>query len=62
MTLVQALALAGGPTEFANPRRVVLIRNGGDGKEQRYQINARAVIAGSAPPVELAPGDTVYVP
>jgi polysaccharide export outer membrane protein len=62
ITVVQALALAGGPTEFANDRRVVVIRSGSDGKQTRYKVDAREVLAGNAPALPLQPGDTVFVP
>jgi polysaccharide export outer membrane protein len=62
ITVVQALALAGGPTEFANDRKVVVIRNGNDGKQTRYKVDARDVLAGNAPALALVPGDTVFVP
>jgi polysaccharide export outer membrane protein len=62
VTIVQALAMAGGPTEYANERRVVVIRNSADGKQQRFKVDARDVLAGNAPALPLVPGDTVYVP
>lgn len=60
--VIQALALAGGPTEFASPRSVVVIRPMKDGKEQRFKVDARDVIAGNARAISLQPGDTVFVP
>ena len=62
LTVVQALAMAGGPTAFANDRKVVVIRNHADGKQERYKVDARDVIAGNAPALPLVPGDTVFVP
>jgi polysaccharide export outer membrane protein len=62
VSVIQALALAGGPTEYANPRQVVVIRPGGNGKEQRYKVDAKEVLAGNARALPLEPGDTVYVP
>jgi polysaccharide export outer membrane protein len=62
VTVIQALALAGGPTEFANQRGVVVIRLGRDGKEHRYKVDAKDVLAGNARALPLEPGDTVYVP
>jgi polysaccharide export outer membrane protein len=62
VTVVQALALAGGPTEYANPRKVVVIRNGRDGKESRFKVDYRDVLAGNARAIELVAGDTVFVP
>lgn len=62
ITVIQALALAGGPTEFANPRKVVVIRRGKGGKEQRFKVDTKDVLAGNAPALALQGGDTVYVP
>jgi polysaccharide export outer membrane protein len=62
VSVVQALALAGGPTEFANQRAVVVIRAAEDGRERRYKVDAREVLAGNAQPIVLEPGDTVFVP
>ncbi len=62
ISVIQALAMAGGPTEFASQRDVVVIRPLKDGKEQRYKVDARDVLAGKAMPLPLEPGDTVYVP
>ena len=62
ITVLQALALAGGPTEFANERKVVVIRPARDGKQTRYKVDAREVLAGNAPALPLVPGDTVFVP
>jgi polysaccharide export outer membrane protein len=62
ITVVQALALAGGPTEFANDRKVIVIRLGADGKQTRFKVDARDVLAGNAPALPLVAGDTVFVP
>jgi len=62
VSVIQALALAGGPTEFANPRAVVVIRPGSDGHQRRFKVDAKDVLAGHAQALALEPGDTVYVP
>jgi polysaccharide export outer membrane protein len=62
VSVIQALALAGGPTEFASQRSVVVIRRDQNGKEHRYKVDAKDVLAGKAKALTLAPGDTVYVP
>jgi polysaccharide export outer membrane protein len=62
VSVIQALALAGGPTEFASQRSVVVIRRDQEGKEHRYKVDAKDVLAGKAKALVLAPGDTVYVP
>lgn len=62
MNVLQALAIAGGPTEWANRGGIVVIRRGSDGKEARYNVNYREVVSGKAQAIQLVPGDTVYVP
>jgi polysaccharide export outer membrane protein len=62
VSVIQALALAGGPTEYADPRSVVVIRPGRNGKEVRFKVDAKDVLAGHAHALPLEPGDTVYVP
>jgi polysaccharide export outer membrane protein len=61
VSVIQALALAGGPTEYADPRSVVVIRPGRTGAK-RYKVDAKNVLAGKARAISLEPGDTVYVP
>jgi polysaccharide export outer membrane protein len=58
LTVIQALAMAGGPTEFADQRSVVVIRDGG----RRFKVDCREVLAGKARAIALVPGDTIYVP
>jgi polysaccharide export outer membrane protein len=62
MNVLQALALAGGPTEYANRGSIVVIRRGADGREARYNVNYREVVSGKAQAIQLVPGDTVFVP
>lgn len=62
VSVVQAIAMAGGPTEFANPRKIVVIRPSKDGKEQRFNVNYKEVLNGKAQALQLASGDTIYVP
>ena len=59
--VLQALALAGGPTEYANRGGIVVIRHDG-GKEARYNVNYREIVSGKAQAITLVPGDTVFVP
>ncbi len=57
-TLVQALAVAGGFTEFANQSHVKIMRTGTAPIERDYN----AVVRGDAPDVVLERGDTIVVP
>lgn len=61
VTVLDAIAMAGGFTEFAKPTKVVILRNTPQGP-QRYQVNIKQVVSDSkAAPVYLQPMDTVYV-
>jgi polysaccharide biosynthesis/export protein len=61
ITVLEAVALAGGFTEFAKRDRVTIIRNSSKGKE-RIQVDLRrAVREGGSPVYYLEPSDTVYV-
>ena len=62
LSVIQALALAGGPTEFARRGRMMLIRRSREGRPERYQVNYDAVVHGKADAIQLVPGDTLYVP
>jgi polysaccharide export outer membrane protein len=62
--LMQALALAGGLTPYAKGR-VVVLRDGRDGRqERRYEIDLKSIINGRRPEdnLLLQPGDTLVVP
>jgi len=60
-TVLGAIALAGGFTEFAKQNKVVIIRNGPLGKEQ-FKLNVDSFLRGDSESVfYVQPGDTVYV-
>jgi polysaccharide export outer membrane protein len=62
-SLVQAVTQAGGfAEEFADKRRVHLIRRFPDGSPDVQRVDARAVLDGRAPDVPLRRGDVVFVP
>ncbi|MBP7829364.1 MAG: polysaccharide export protein [Kiritimatiellae bacterium] len=56
-TILQAIAAAGGYTEFANSRRVELLRG-----EQRFVVNMREIEKNPARDKELESGDVIIVP
>lgn len=62
LDILQAIALAGGLGDFADKRRVLLIRKTKDG-EVRHVLNYGRFLSSSsgAAPIVL-PGDTIYVP
>ncbi len=63
LTLLRALALAGGVARFADARRARIVRPEPDGAPPRaIPVNAGAVLRGTAPDPALAPFDLVYVP
>jgi polysaccharide export outer membrane protein len=57
-TFLQALAVAGGFTEFASQGKVRIIRQGKPPLEPDY----KAIVSGEAPDVRLEPNDTIVVP
>lgn len=63
LTLVQALSLAGGLTEFAAPRRVSITRRTGSGDQTTtFEVSLTEIIKGEAEDLSLRPGDIVFVP
>ncbi len=59
LTVLQALAMAGGLKDFADAKNIRILRKSGKG--QPITFNYKDAIHGSAP-VYLHPGDTVVVP
>ncbi|MBN1946299.1 MAG: polysaccharide export protein [Bradymonadales bacterium] len=61
MSVVRAIARAGGFTEDAAPNRTNVLRLI-DGVETRISIPVDDILSGNAPNFVLQPGDTVFVP
>src|SRR5579864_1089663 len=63
MTVLQALSSAGGFTQFANLKKIYLLRQE-SGKQQKYPFNYKDVIAGKSSDqnIVLMAGDTIVVP
>lgn len=61
MTVLQALALAGGNTKLANNEQAILMRYLPNGQTQRYQVDLTAIRTGQAPDPELAADDRLGV-
>ena len=61
MTVIQAVAQAGGFTKLAATNRVNLTRVQ-DGREKSFQVRVGDIRSGEAVNVGLLPGDIVYVP
>jgi len=62
MTLLQAIATAGGLTQYANARRIYILRSAG-GKQQKIPVQYKQALKGdSSLNLSLSPGDTIVVP
>lgn len=63
MTVLEAIASANGPTQFAHGKRIYVLRNEG-GKQVKYPFNYSKVVNGQNQEqnIELKSGDTVVVP
>jgi len=63
ITLLEAISLAGGLGEWANPKRVKIIRKEGN-QEKTFIINYRNIMDGkdSRENIPIYPGDTIIVP
>ena len=59
--VLQAIAMAGGTTDFAKTDRIVVLR---DGASERFQVNMKAIAKGHhlEDNILLRPGDTIIVP
>jgi len=64
LTVLDAIALAGGFKDFAKTKKVYILRSGANGAEQRLPFNYNEVIKGKNPQqnIELQPRDTIVVP
>ena len=64
MTVLDAIAMAGGFRDFAKVKKIYVLRTDADGKQVRLPFNYRNVIKGknSSQNIELQPRDTLVVP
>jgi len=62
ITLLQAIAKAGGATDLANLKKVQIIRKGGDGKQDAVVLNIHKIRDGRTADPTLQEGDVVVVP
>jgi polysaccharide export outer membrane protein len=62
-TLLQIIPMAGGFTEWADQKKVLIIRKEG-GKDRRIVVNYKKIVSGEdmSYNIKLKPGDTVIVP
>lgn len=63
MTVMQLIGIAGGVSEYANKKNIMIIRNE-NGRERSIKFNYSQVAKGEnlRQNIELKPGDTVVVP
>jgi len=63
MTVLQALSSSGGFTQFANTKKIYILRME-NGKQMRIPVNYRDVVSGRKPEenILLQAGDTIVVP
>jgi polysaccharide biosynthesis/export protein len=59
--LLQIISMAGGFTDWANPKKILIIRKA-NGGEKRIIANHKKMTDGKEPIMVLKPGDTVIVP
>jgi polysaccharide biosynthesis/export protein len=59
-TIIQALAMAGGFTDWANRKNVLILRQTGTGQET-LRFNYNDAVNGTAKPFYLRAGDTIIV-
>ncbi len=64
LTVLDAIALAGGFRDFAKQKSIYVLRKNPDGGESRLPFNYKEVIKGKnmAQNIRLQPGDTIVVP
>ena len=62
ITLIQAIAKAGGATERANLKKVQLLRKGPSGKQTTLVMNLARIRRGEETDPVLRDGDVVFVP
>lgn len=61
MTVIAAIARAGGTAKLADGNRTVITREE-EGRTVRLQVRVADIQRGQAPDVELMPGDIIFVP
>ena len=62
VTLLQALALAGGFQEFSRPNQITVRRQVAGGEEITFDVRYKEILAKREKNLVLQPGDVVIVP
>jgi polysaccharide export outer membrane protein len=61
-TIVDAIAIAGGPRDFAKQKSIYILRQNPGGGQTRIAFNYKNFLEGKSQNVKLEPHDTVVVP
>jgi polysaccharide export outer membrane protein len=63
-TVLQLIAMVGGLREYADSKKIAVVRTDKTGKQTMFRFNLKDVIAGKnlSQNIELMPGDTIIVP
>ena len=61
-TVVDAIAIAGGPKDFAKQKAIYILRQSSGGGQTRIAFNYKDFLKGKIPNIKLEPHDTVVVP
>jgi polysaccharide export outer membrane protein len=62
MTFLEAISIAGGPTDYANLKKIYVLRND-DGKQVKIPVRYKQALKGDGScNLALRPGDTIVVP
>ena len=61
-SVLQALAVAGGFKDFANPKKIRILRKGPNGATETIDFNYKEAVERPGRPLMLQAGDTVIVP
>jgi polysaccharide biosynthesis/export protein len=61
-TIVDAIAIAGGPRDFAKEKSIYVLREKPGGSQTRIVFNYKDFLKGKNQNIKLEPGDTVVVP
>ena len=64
VTVAEAIAMAGGPNEYAAADKVVIIRSDPSGKLRRIPVDYEGILEGDNPEqnIVVLAGDTIFVP
>ena len=62
MTILKAISLAGGFTQFANRKQVDLLRAGESGVQSKKRVNVKAIEDGKGEDLPVHANDTIIVP